>query len=93
MKLIKTANYKKANTSDGYDPYRCDFNAEAQKSSQWDDDQLAYAFMDATEASKGANGGKYTDQLSVYHTEAKNRGWSRNQILAAQAAGKFHPIN
>ncbi len=75
MKIIKTKRY--ANTFEGYDPYKVDFQKERAKAKGMETESLFGALKDAIEASQvSSNEGKYYDQASVYRRELENRGIS-----------------
>ncbi|MHA1469089.1 MAG: hypothetical protein ACTSSP_00860 [Candidatus Asgardarchaeia archaeon] len=78
MKRIITKKY--ANTFEGYDPFKVDFQREEEKAKQMDTGSLLGALKDAIEASRiSVNEGKYFDQASVYRKELESRGISSGE--------------
>ena len=75
MKIIKSKKY--ANTFEGYDPYKVNWESEQKKAENMDTESLFYALKDAIEASQtSVNEGKYFDQASIYRRELEKRGIS-----------------
>ena len=64
---VKKANYE----MDA--PYRCDWDFEKEKAARMSVKELRWAIKDAFEASKGLNGGKYMDQISIYRPELERK--------------------